>query len=105
MKQIAPKVKCRVIGGNSGPNSPNIGRIVVVLNAHPNPHPHSVWGQIWQCASTDGLPFMIKRDNSEEFGPGLPSQNIADFPEEFLEPLEDDALPPAQLQREKELTE
>ena len=91
-KEVGPGAVCRVIGGNKGPASPNIGRIVKVLNRHPNPKPHSLWGVIWQCAAQDGLGFQIHRDQSEEYGTGKAMQNIADLPTDWLEPLEDDEL-------------
>ena len=104
-KKIEAGVVCRVIGGNSGPKSPNIGRIVVVLGAHPNPVPHTVWGQIWHCQAKDGKPFAILRDNAEEYGGGHAFSLTADLAEDWLEPLEDDMLPPMALEREKEISD
>lgn len=100
-KEVGPNVICRVIGGNSGPKSPNIGRIVKVLNRHPNPAPHTVWDDIWECVGHDGKGgFPIKRDKAEEYGTGAAMQTIACFPTEWLQPLDDD--PPKQETRVKE---
>ena len=102
-KEVGPGVKCKVVGGNMGPKSPNIGRIVVVLNQHTNPKPHTVWDVIWECAPADGKGgFLIKRDNAEEYGTGAPMATIAAFPTEWLEPLDDDTLPPKTETTEKE---
>lgn len=105
-KEVGPGVKCRVIGGNMGPKSPNIGRIVVVLNLHTNPHPHTLWDTIWECTAADGKGgFPLKRDNAERYGSGPPMATIACFPTEWLLPLEDDAPPAKVLEKETELTD
>ena len=103
-KKIGPNVLCRVISGNQGPSSPNVGRHVMVMHAHPNPHPHSLWDKIWVCRSLDGRPFKIKRDQGDVFGSN-PNETSAqaDFPEDWLEPIEEDPDTPKVQEKEQDL--
>lgn len=100
-KKIGPNVLCRVVGGNQGPKSPNVGRQVLVVNGYPGKEPHSLWGPIWSCRSLDGRPFLIKRDHEAATETGT----VADFAEDWLEPVEDDPDAPKVQEKEHHLVD
>lgn len=100
-KEVGPNVLCRVIGSSVGPSGTTVGRIVKVVDKA-DPPEHVVWGPMWDAIPADGQPFKVKITSPDMQSHIFRDSNNATFASDWLEPLEDDTLPPKAETTEKE---
>lgn len=103
-KEIGPGVKCKVIGTAVGPTGSSMGKIVRVVD-RADPPIHVVWGEMWDVEAIDGKPFKVKITSPDMQTSSFRESNNSTCAVDWLEPLDDDMLPPQVQEREQQLTE
>lgn len=100
-KNVHPGARCRIISSASGPNGKSVGRIVTARYIQTGA-PHTLWGEVWVVEDVDGVPFdRLPNDGL------LPDMTQCHCPEDWLEIIEDDPMPPKaeEVERERTLVE
>lgn len=80
-KHVEAGKPCRVIGADGGPQSLNIGKVVIPEFRHELEH--TLWGPIWHCHTADGSIVATVHGSAT---------SEADFAEDWLEPIDEEDL-------------
>lgn len=101
-KEVGPGVKCRIIGTSIGPSGKSMGMIVKVVGRADPPN-HVVWGPMWDVEAVDGRSFQVKITSPDMQDSHLRESKNSVCATDWLEPLDEDTLPPKVQEREKDL--
>lgn len=104
-KPILPGMRCRVVDSSKGIQGTSVGRIVRV-EQYADPVRHFWWGVMVDCSPDDGkgdFEAMINSPCSTKTD--IKKMSNATFATVWLEPIEEDPLPPKEETRLKEIHE
>lgn len=103
-KKIEPGVKCRVIGSARGPSGASVGKIVKVVD-RADPPMHVMWGEMWDVEAIDGSMFQVQITSPDMQIKSIRESRNATCAADWLQPLDDDQMPPKVQEKERELIE